>query len=121
MKMLHSSLLILLFLMLSLAGCGSGGGDSVGANGTASSTVGVVKLAWDAPRNSDGTLASNISGYYVHFGNSSGNYDKKINNGQNTTCSVNGLASGTYYFAVSSYDSSGNESTLSNEVSTSVQ
>jgi hypothetical protein len=107
--------------MLSLAGCGSGGGDSVGANGTASSTVGVVKLAWDAPRNSDGTLASNISGYYVHFGNSSGNYDKKINNGQNTTCSVNGLASGTYYFAVSSYDSSGNESTLSNEVSTSVQ
>jgi hypothetical protein len=112
---------MLLFLMLSLAACGSGGGNAVGASGTASSDVGVVKLAWDAPRNSDGTLASNISGYYVHYGNSSGDYDKKIKIGLDTTCSIRGLTSGTYYFAVSSYDSSGNESTFSNEASTYIQ
>jgi hypothetical protein len=126
MNKLFITFVLSLFLMLSVAGCGSGSGGSSASGGGSGTTAGntatgVAKLAWDAPRNSDGTPVSNIAGYNVHYGTSSGNYDKKVNNGPLTTCSISGLAPGTYYFSVTSYDSAGNESTFSNEVSKTIQ
>jgi hypothetical protein len=138
MKKLFFAFCLSLFLMTSIAGCGSGSGGSGAAatttgsgdssttgggsgSTTANATVGVVKLAWDAPANSDGTPVSNIAGFNVHYGTSSRNYDKTVNNGMLTTFSISGLAPGTYYFSVTSYDSSGKESAFSNEVSKTVQ
>jgi fibronectin type 3 domain-containing protein len=73
-----------------------------------------VSLAWDA------STSSGIAGYKVYVGNTSGSYNSPITIGNQTTYTVTNLASGTYYFAVTAVDSSGNESGYSNEVSTTV-
>ena len=116
-----------MFLMFSVTGCGSGSGGSgtsfSGGSGTTTDNAGTgsVTLAWDAPINSDGTPVLNIAGYKVHYGTSSGNYDKLVNTGSQQTTTINGLAPGTYYIAVTCYDSLGNESSFSNEASKTVQ
>ncbi len=125
-----------MFVLFSVAGCGSGSGgssSSVFGSGTTgdtatgdtatgdTATAGSVTLAWDAPLNSDGTPILNVAGYNVHYGTSSGNYDKTVNTGTRSTCTISGLAPGTYYIAVTCYDSSGNESRYSNEASKIVQ
>jgi hypothetical protein len=69
-----------------------------------------VSLAWDA------SISPNITGYKVYVGNSSRNYGTPITIGNQTTFTVTGLASGTYYFAVTAFDMDGNESDFSNEV-----
>ncbi len=115
-----------MFLLFSVAGCGSGSG---GGSGTAFSggttndntAAGSVTLAWDAPVKSDGTPVLNVAGYKVHYGTSTGNYDKTVNTGTQKTCTINGLAPGTYYIAVTCYDTLGNESSFSNEASKTVQ
>lgn len=58
-----------------------------------------------------------LLGYIVHYGTVSGNYQVKMDVGNNTQASVSNLQDGgTYYFAVTAYDSSGNDSVYSNEV-----
>jgi hypothetical protein len=78
-----------------------------------------VTLSWDAPtKNADGTALTDLAGYKVHYSNFSGNYSQTINVGNVRTNTVNNLTDGlTYYFAVTAYDISGNESVCSNEVS----
>ena len=74
-----------------------------------------VTLAWDA------NTSSGIAGYKVYYGTSSGSYPSVIDVGNNTTYTVLNLQNGTtYYFAVTDYDISGNESGYSNQVSYSV-
>jgi len=73
-----------------------------------------VKLAWDA--NTDPGLA----GYNVYYGAQSRVYSTSIKLGLQTTCTVTGLPPGTYYFAVTAYNTAGLESGYSNEVSTTV-
>ena len=74
-----------------------------------------VTLAWNA------STSSGIAGYKVHYGTSSGNYSAVIDVGNTTTCTVSSLQSGlTYYFAVTDYDTSGNVSGCSNQVSYTV-
>lgn len=70
-----------------------------------------VSLAWDASESAD------VVGYRVHYGNSSGSYGSFHTVGNQTTYTVTNLSEGTYYFAVTAFDSEGNESTYSNEVS----
>jgi hypothetical protein len=48
---------------------------------------------------------------------SSGSYGHSINVGNQTTYTVTGLGNGTYNFAVTAYDASGNQSDFSNEAS----
>jgi PKD repeat protein len=78
----------------------------------------VVKISWSPPTtNINGSPLTDINGYRVYYGNSSRNYTRIINVGNNMTYDVNDLAEGlTYYFAVTAYDTSGNESLYSNEV-----
>jgi fibronectin type 3 domain-containing protein len=79
-------------------------------------------LAWDAPTSADGTPAAGLAGYRLHLGASSGSYTQRIDVGNQTIYTLNGLAEGaTYYFAVTAYDSAGNESAFSNEVSRTLQ
>lgn len=70
-----------------------------------------VKLAWDADP------ASEVIGYRVYYGTTSGTYAMDVDVGNVTTSTISGLASGTtYYFAVASYDAKQLESDYSNEI-----
>lgn len=70
-----------------------------------------VKLAWDA-------VNENISGYKVYVGQASRSYGTPITIGTQTVYTVTGLNSAqTYYFAVTAFNNTGNESAFSNEVS----
>jgi hypothetical protein len=68
-------------------------------------------LSWDANTEPD------LAGYKVYYRTASGNYGTPIDVGNQTTYTISGLGSGTYYFAARAYNTSGNESDFSNEVS----
>lgn len=75
----------------------------------------VVRISWNANTESD------LEGYRVFYGASSGSYPYVINVGNKTTIDVSGIsAGGTYYFAVTAFDFSGNESDYSMETSVSI-
>ena len=72
----------------------------------------LLNLAWDANTESD------LAGYKIYYGTSSGQYGTPKDAGNVTTYALTGLTAGTTYFiAATAYDTSGNESTKSNEVS----
>lgn len=72
-----------------------------------------VTLAWDPP-----TVTSNLVGYVVYYGTTSGSYSGSTNVGNVTTATVQGLTpSTTYYFAASSVDNRGYISDYSTEIS----
>jgi hypothetical protein len=82
-----------------------------------------VTLSWQAPtENADGTALVDLKGYKVHYGAISKTYSDTIQvaNPGLTTYVVQNLAAGKYYFAVTAYNSAGQESSLSPEVSTQV-
>ncbi len=69
-------------------------------------------VSWGANSESD------LSGYKIYSGTSSGSYDDALDVGNKTSFIINNLVIGTtYFFAVTAYDSSGNESNFSEEVS----
>lgn len=69
-------------------------------------------VTWNA--NTEGDLA----GYKCYFGTATGVYGAPIDVGNITSCQIPALAeSTTYFFAVTAYDTSGNESGFSQEVS----
>jgi hypothetical protein len=76
-------------------------------------------LVWNPPTtNADGTLLGDLAGYRVYHGISSLNYTWDADVGDVTTYEIDGLTPEiTYFFAVTAYDTSGNESEFSNEVS----
>ena len=71
-----------------------------------------TKLAWDPNAESD------LAGYKVYYGTASGTYGTPINVGNVTTYTLTGLTNAqTYFIAVTAYDTSGQESGYSDEVS----
>ncbi len=104
--------LLFLTLPLTLAGCGGSGSGSSSES---------VTLTWDAPTtNTDGTPLTDLAGYIVYYGTPSNNYTNSVNIGNSTGAVISNLSPGTWYFAVTAYDTSGNESSFSNEVSTTI-
>ncbi len=76
---------------------------------------GTVSLSWDANSEAD------LSGYRVHYGPVSSGYTESVDVGNSTSTTVSGLLPGsTYYFAVAAYNTMGQASDYSNEVSTDV-
>ena len=70
-----------------------------------------VTLEWDANHE------SNLAGYRMYYGAATGTYTNFFDVGNVTVTTVLNLAEGvTYYFAVTAYDSLGQESEFSNEV-----
>jgi hypothetical protein len=71
-----------------------------------------VTLAWNPNAESD------LGGYKIHYGTASGSYTVHVDVHNVTIFTVTGLTAGqTYYFAATAYDTSGNESGYSNQVS----
>ncbi len=69
-------------------------------------------LAWDPA-----VGVTNVAGYYIYCGGTTGSYTNRIDAGLATSCVVSNLLAGaTYYFATTAYTSSGLESGYSSEV-----
>jgi hypothetical protein len=84
---------------------------------------GTATLTWTAPTtNTDGSALTDLAGYHIHYGNSPSALSSVIDvaNAGATSYVVGSLASGTWYFAVSAYTTSGLESALSNSGSKSI-
>ena len=88
-----------------------------------------VTLQLNAPATSSATLTwnanteSDLAGYKVYRATSSGGYGAPIATlqGNVTSYVATGLQSGTtYFFVITAYDTAGNESAYSNEVSRSI-
>jgi hypothetical protein len=124
-------------LGFALSGCGGGGGSGPAGSATASqATTGlsnlppaspasssVVTINWQPPtENTDGSPLTNLSGYDIHYGTSSGDYTQSISvsNPGIATYVVDNLTPGTYYFSVAAVNAQGTESPLSSEVSATV-
>lgn len=79
-------------------------------------TTGSATVSWVAPTtNSDGSPLTNLAGYTIHYGNSATalNQTVQVANAGAASYVLTNLASGTWYFAVSAYTSSGSSSSLS--------
>jgi hypothetical protein len=84
---------------------------------TAVTVANAASLAWKANTDSD------LAGYKVYKGTSSGAYAAPVTTLPKTTTSytVAGLQTGTtYFFVITAYDNAGNESLYSSEVSKSI-
>ena len=113
-------LFVILVTALGLYGCGGGGaGEStakVNANTSSPAGDNSAILEWDA------VAAANLAGYRVYYGTAPGKYVQSAGGGvlvlgNVTTYTVTGLSRGTrYYFAVTAFDTSNDESVYSNEV-----
>ncbi|HKS56903.1 MAG TPA: putative Ig domain-containing protein [Steroidobacteraceae bacterium] len=106
---------------------GKGGSASLPAfaiNVTAApSSNGTATLSWSPPtQNTDGTTLSNLAGFRISYGSSSGalNQTIEVANPGLATYVVTGLGSGNWYFAVRAYNTSGAESANSSVVSKTI-
>jgi Fibronectin type III domain len=83
-----------------------------------------VTLDWQPPtENTNGTPLTNLAGYYIYYGTQSQNYTNtiQITNPGVTTYVVENLSPGTYYFVIAAYNSAGEDSADSAQVTTTVQ
>lgn len=100
-----------LALPVLLAACGGGAESSPSESSMSNAAV----LTWDA------VAATNLSGYRIYFGTAPGRYlqapGQGLSVGNVTAYTLIGLSNGArYYFAVTAFDTAGNESGYSNEV-----
>ena len=96
MKKLISSFVLVLFLTVSTAWAGTN-----------------VSFMWDE------NLEADLAGYRVYRSDTSGGYDKSTDmiwEGTAITATENNVPDGTWYWVATAYDTSGNESGYSNEV-----
>jgi hypothetical protein len=89
----------------------------------AAPATGSATLTWVAPTvNADGTPLTDLAGYFVRYGTTSGTYSTNLRLADATLGMyvVQNLPSGTYFFTVAAFDTSDNVSTNSNEVSKTI-
>lgn len=123
-----------------LAACGGSGspaGNSAASGNALTGSVGSAgatsppptdkstMLSWSAPtRNSDGSPIDNLAGYTLHYGTASQDYTGSIEITNPTATSYvvsgNSFPPGTYYFAISAYNAQQVSSSLSGEISVTV-
>jgi hypothetical protein len=78
-----------------------------------------VTLSWQPPtQNTNGSPITDLAGYMIHYGTAPADYKQvaRIQNAGLTRFVLDNLAKGTYYFAISAYNTNGLESELSGEV-----
>ena len=85
--------------------------------------TGTADVSWTPPTtNTDGSTLTDLVGYNIYYGTSPNALNQEV---QVTTIGVSnyvisGLTSGTWYFAVTAYTSTGTESSLSNVASKTI-
>jgi len=87
------------------------------------SQIGTALLSWTPPTsNTDNSQLNDLAGYKIRYGTSTGSYSDTIiiNNPGLTSYLVENLASSTWYFAMTSFNSNGIESSYSTEVSKTI-
>ena len=103
----------------------TGGGSGGGGGGGGGPTNTVIRFAWDANTETD------LAGYRVYYGTTTGFYNQAFGSGidigltsdplnPQTSLTLPAVSGVTYYIVVTAYDSSGNESIASNEVSKAI-
>lgn len=120
-----AAIISIAFILMVIAGCGSGSGNNTTAlipvsggssgGGTTTQNGKAVTLTWAVPLSNTEDLA----GYRVYYGTAPGNYTSSVEVPANTTSQVisNLNAGTTYYFAVAAYNSAGDQSPYSNVAS----
>jgi hypothetical protein len=74
-----------------------------------------VSFAWDPSPD------TNVVGYLVEYGTTSGDYSSEVDVGTNTSATLSGLEDGlTYYIVVVAYDAESDQSAPSGEISVTV-
>jgi hypothetical protein len=130
--LLHALLAISLAMILSACNSDSGGvagtttsgsastpsSTSSGSGATGGTATGSFDLTWTAPASrADGTplALSEIAGYRVYYGTSAGSYQNHVDitNGTLQSATLTGVPVGTYYVAMTTYDTSGLQSSYS--------
>lgn len=84
-------------------------------------TINNVSLSWAAPserENNEPIALSEIAGYKIYYGTSARDYTDSVNieDGAADGYTFESLNSGTYYFALTTYDTAGRESQYSAEI-----
>jgi hypothetical protein len=77
-----------------------------------------VTLSWTAPtQNEDGSALTDLAGFNIYYGKSSGSYSNtiRIDGSVTTTYVVENLSPDTYYFVATAFNESGIESRYSGE------
>ena len=112
------------FMAAQLVACGGGGGSDNESEVLPSDVLpgdvapSGVTIAWTAPvARADGSPLSlaEIGGYRIYYGNRQGDYPNRVdvNDSAAVESTLNGLAEGTYYIVVTTYDTAGRESAFS--------
>lgn len=89
----------------------------------AAAATGTADVSWTPPTtNTDGSTLTDLAGYNIYYGTSPNALNQEV---QVVTIGVSnyvisGLTSGTWYFAVTAYTSTGTESSLSNVASKTI-
>ena len=89
----------------------------------AANAKGSASLSWTIPAtNTNGTPATDLAGYHIYYGTSPGALNTVIDvpGAKTTEYEISNFGSGTYYFAVSAYNSIGVDSADSNEGSKTI-
>jgi len=131
-KYFATQILITLFLTLQIVACSNEDlaktiiDDTSSSASNDSSTPDTeartdINLSWAAPsqrEDNEPISLSEIAGYKVYFGTARRNYTSNVNINDGTAdgYTFNNLSAGTYYFALTTYDTAGRESQYSAEV-----
>jgi hypothetical protein len=89
----------------------------------APTTTGSATLSWVPPtENEDGTPLQNLAGYRIYYGNSASalNTVVTLNNAGLTRYVIENLGSGTWYFGIRAFTSTGTESAMSGVASKTI-
>jgi hypothetical protein len=83
---------------------------------TATTSTGSATVHWaDPTQNTNGTTLMNLAGVHLHYGTSTSalTHEITVASATQTSYTISGLTSGTWYFGATAYNSSGVESAMS--------
>jgi hypothetical protein len=118
-----AAVLLLLLMIVIVPACGGNSGGTTAESQARSSPPGTATLSWTpVTTDTSGAALTNLAGYKIHYGTSAqAMYTVDVlENPSKTTYVVQGLSSGTWYFAVSAYTTSDTEGALSNVASKTI-
>lgn len=125
MKTIIPTVSLFIFSLI-LTACGGGGGDNPPPGGGTKPT-GSISLSWDIPSTkADGNALSlsEIDGYKIYLTKDNtiepNQAYLEVKDSSTTDYTISGLQAGKYYLYITTYDVSGDESKLSDPVSTTI-